>query len=170
MALEVEDGTGKNNAESYASVSSADTYVADYLGGDTTWDAATTTAKEVALRQATQYIDGVFGPRFNGDRASATQALAWPRMEVWTPDGEYVSATVVPTEVEQATIELAVRAAAGSIQPDETALSIKSERVKAGPVETETEYNGSQSTASYYPKAARLLWRYMRARGDVARG
>ena len=170
MALVIEDGSQVSTAESYASVADADTYVATYLGGDATWDAASVTAKEVALREATQYIDGKFGPRFSGERRGNVQILEWPRSNVWTPDGEYIAIDTVPIEVVRATIEAGVRAVAGTLQPDETALGVKSERVKVGSIETETVYNGAQSTASFYPKIARLMWRVLKPLGEVARG
>jgi hypothetical protein len=76
MPLIVEDNTGLANAESYISVADADVYLANM--GRTSWAAATTAAKEIALRKATQYIDTAYsfrGARVRGD----LQALEFPR-------------------------------------------------------------------------------------------
>lgn len=119
MALVHEDGTGLPEAESFASVAAADSYFDNR--GNATWPGLTTEAKEAALRLATDYMGAVFGPLWRSDRKTDAQALDWPRLG-WAG---------VPTQVERACIELAVRASAGPLIVDEGP-QVASERV--GPV------------------------------------
>lgn len=84
---------------------------------------ATVPAGEVlpALVRASAYIDGRYGARFVGVRAGGyVQALAWPRTGAVTREGFTVPADVVPTAVENATYEAALRelASPGSLSPD----------------------------------------------------
>ena len=57
MALVVEDGTGKTDADSYLSLVDADAYNLAH-SASTDWNGAVEAVKEKALRLATQYLDG----------------------------------------------------------------------------------------------------------------
>ena len=70
------------------------------------WTAATLANKEKALVMATRVIDAEY--QFSGVRATATQALQWPRASVRDPDGEDdLASNAVPVAVRDATGELA---------------------------------------------------------------
>jgi hypothetical protein len=84
LTLIKEDGTGKANANSYASVEDSDAYHDGHLYA-TVWAAATIAKKEAALVFATRLIDTEY--QFNGTRALAGQALQWPRSDCREPDG-----------------------------------------------------------------------------------
>lgn len=128
MSLIVETGAIVAGAESYASVADANTYHANR--GNAAWDALDDTdQKEPALRKATDYMLQVYRARWKGYRKSAVQALDWPRVSVYLEPflvdgtGTYpylVSDTIVPTEVKQACMELALRASAGELVADLT--------------------------------------------------
>lgn len=113
MALEIEDGTGKANAEAYISVADADTYHGNR--GNAAWAALATPAKEAALRQAADFMCTAL--RWSGARATATQALDWPRTGTEL-NGFQVASDVVPEVVRRACAELALRASSGSLLPD----------------------------------------------------
>jgi len=115
MALVVEDGTGKPDAESYVSVTDADAYLAK-RGIAGTW-AATSGAKEIALIQATDYMEQMYRSAWSGSRVRSTQTLSWPRTGVYV-DGFSVPATLVPTEVKVACVQLAQRAVTETLLPD----------------------------------------------------
>ncbi len=105
LTLIKEDGTGRPDANSYASVAEGDAYHEGHLYA-TAWTAATTANKEKALVFATRLIDAEF--RFKGTKANATQALQWPREACRDPDGtDYLASDAVPTAVVQATCEMA---------------------------------------------------------------
>lgn len=141
MALEVEDGTGKANAESYISVADAD--ARHTALGNTTWTVETA-AKEAALRRATQFMLQSYRSRWTGQRRHEDQALDWPRWEV-VVDGFYIDSDVVPSEVANACADLALKALAEDLAPD---LERGIIREKTGPIETEWD-RGSPQTKRY---------------------
>lgn len=128
MALIVEDGSGKANAESYASVAAATIYHANF--GNAAWDNADSDIQESALRRATSYIDTNY--RFKGERHSAEQALSWPRYGV-VVDGYELAEIAIPSRLVHATCELALRALTGGLMDDVAAQYVES--VKVGPIE-----------------------------------
>lgn len=110
MPLTVETGTGSATAESYASVATTDAYWA--ARNDTVWAAATTAAKEAALREATLYLDGAY--EWIGIRMLTTQALGWPRAYSGglDSDNSVIPSAAVPGNVIKACCELAWEALA----------------------------------------------------------
>jgi hypothetical protein len=140
MALVVEDGTGKADAESYASVANADS-VHGALG-NAAWT-GTTSAKEAALRKATIYLDGRYRHLWRGTRATKEQALAWPRFNVIDEDGYPVDADVVPAPVTKATIDAALLSLTGTdLNPVlERGGQVIEEAVKVGPIEESKTYS-----------------------------
>lgn len=144
MALVTEDGTGLANAESFCSVSFADTHLGNF--GFTLWATMSTNEKEQALRRATHYMQQVYRLRWAGERYTLTQALDWPRAYVprkdapsggmWGYSGlrQDYPYDQVPSEVQQACAKLAYKAAFGDLAPD---IQQAKTRVKVGPIETE---------------------------------
>lgn len=124
MALVVEDGTGKTDAESYITVVEADAYMAARVL--TLWASAdfSDTEKEGCLRRATDYMQQAYRLRWAGVRKTSTQALDWPRYDVPRTDVtgylsvDYYDDDAVPQEVKNACAELAWRAAFGELAPD----------------------------------------------------
>ena len=104
--------------------------------------------KEKALRQATDFIQAHFEGQWLGVRANEFQKLAWPRQRVRDIDGFHIDDNVIPFRVKDATAELAVRALAGTLVPDQTTPgTIRGTKVKVGPIEKEVQYSGgSQQT------------------------
>ena len=106
-----EDGTGRADANSYASAADCDAYHSGHLYA-TSWTGATADNKAAALVMASRVIDAEF--QFNGAKASAAQALQWPRSDCRDPDAVatssssgVVASNVVPKAVLDATCELA---------------------------------------------------------------
>lgn len=140
MALIVETGTGLSTAESYASVAQASTRMTA-MGNDT-WETITTAQMEEALRRATAYMVQAYRNRWAGTRLLRVQALDWPRYGVCV-DGFDLPSTEVPTDVVNACIDLALKAAAGDLNADLTRATI---REKVGPLETEYSAHGAEQT------------------------
>lgn len=118
--LDVEDGSGKSNAESYVSVAAASAYA---TSRGLTFPESPPDASEAALRRSTTWIDGQFGARFTGrKRNGRAQALQWPRTGATDADGFDVADDEVPDEIIRATCEAAIRelAAPGGLSPDVT--------------------------------------------------
>ncbi|MGB0972784.1 MAG: DnaT-like ssDNA-binding protein, partial [Mycobacterium sp.] len=143
MALTVEDGTGLAAAESYASAAEAIAYLDAHAasGSSNVFTAASTPDQEIALRAATDYLDGNYSSRWLGYRANQVQALDWPRSDVTDIDGYAIASTTVPQRLKDATAELALRFIATSsghdtqrLQPDQTPPvgQVTVKRTKAG--------------------------------------
>lgn len=107
MALIVEDGTGKDDAESYIDVTYADAYWVNH--NNTDWAGYLTEAKEAALRYATRWMDGRFS--YIGDLLQVDQALGWPRVQGLayvssiSEEGRYIRG--IPEAIKEAECELA---------------------------------------------------------------
>lgn len=75
MSMIVEDGSGIYEANSYAGLSYAHSYL-HRRNRHTTWDAASTAVREAALIAATDYIDKRFGSQFLGHKQYLEIAVA----------------------------------------------------------------------------------------------
>jgi hypothetical protein len=172
MALIVEDGTARADAESYISVADADTYFANR--GNAAWAALDTTAKEQALRAGTDYMRQTYRLHWTGMRVTGTQALDWPRAWVALVDApsgyrsvpSYVPLNVIPPEIKNACAELAVRSIAAPLSPD---LGPQVVREQVGPVSVDYLPGGRQ--ALRYTAIDAMLSPYLKGRGalDVVR-
>ncbi len=142
MALIVEDGNGLATAESYVAVAAANTYHTN--NGNAGWTGSDT-LKEQALRRATRYLDGYYRARWKGFKRVYSQALEWPRYDVYDLSGYYVDPASIPAAVATATCEAALRelAVPGSLSPDVAtgAQGVLSEAVAAGPVSSAKTYS-----------------------------
>jgi hypothetical protein len=173
MALIVEDGTGKSDAESFIAVADATTYHA--ARGNAAWAAlASDTVREQMLRKATDYMEQVYRQRWKGQRVTATQALSWPRAWVSRDDyyrtgsvppdsidgSFYYPSDEVPAEVARACAELALRAIDGDLAADQET-PVTSETV--GPISVTYAEGARQS--KIYPAVAAMLAPFLEASG-----
>lgn len=151
MAIEVEDGTGKANADAYVSVADADAY---FLKRNVTaWSAMDDAAKEAALIRSADFITEQYETRFVGVRLVPTQALSWPRDLVpdpYDPTGLVLDPATIPQAVTRASLELALIFRNNDpYDPKGTEVAggaLVSERKKIGPIETEKRYSTSSTT------------------------
>jgi hypothetical protein len=158
MALIVEDGTGKADAESYIGVADATAYHSNR--GNAAWAAlASDTVREQMLRKATDYMLGIFRDRWLGFRMTSTQALDWPRQTVPMTDtaigGEYLAYyanNIVPAQVSRACAELALRAIDGALNADLDPPVIEE---AVGPIITKYAHGARQGKA--YPAIEAML-------------
>lgn len=125
MSLIMEDGTGRDDAESYVTVAYADTYAIAH--GLTAWT-GTDAVKEVALRKATQYIDTTYN--FRSAKSYQYQALEFPR-QLWDWD-----MSPEMSRLFAATVELAVKALTEDLFSDRESAFVT--LVKVGPIEKRT--------------------------------
>ena len=153
--LILETGAGLNNSNAYIDVD----YFNDYwltrgvAVGNNELDIAS------AIVIATQYVDSVFS--FRGEIKLTTQALSWPRVEVYDNEGREINPDVIPAKLKQAVAEYAKRQLEAALLPDmpETG-AIKSKRDKLGDLETETVYQdgtGGYFGIKRYPMADNLI-------------
>jgi hypothetical protein len=158
MALVVEDGSGKTDADSYLSVADCDAYHTNH-SASATWSGASTADKEKALRLATQYLDARYERRFVGVRFSREQSLHWPRSYVQQYDIYTISTTTIPQELKDATAELALKQLSDTdLAPDvASGGNIAEEEVSVGSVKTRTKYVGQKGSAKEYTLVRYLL-------------
>lgn len=108
MALTVEDGSIVPNADSYVSRADLISYAA--ARGVTLLDDITTDQKAI---KAMDYLD-LYEANWKGSQVdAATQALAWPRKNVYIIDDELFSQTAIPVQLIRAQKELVMQIAAG---------------------------------------------------------
>lgn len=134
MALIVEDGTGKADANAYVSEADCTAYLAargKLIAGD----------KEQAIIKATDFMMQKYRGRWQGIKKTQAQALDWPRYDV-VVDGYSVASDIVPNEVKIACCELAFRAETEDLMPDLTQ-GVKREKIDV--IEVEYDTNSSQS-------------------------
>jgi len=108
MAIEVEDGTGKQSAVAYIDVAYADAYF-EARGLRADWDAVGAN-KESAIVRATDALDRLY--EFVGTRKTKAQALQWPRAGAKDLDG-FAYDDEVPDAVKRACAELALKIGQG---------------------------------------------------------
>ena len=122
MAITLDATIGGANANTYISLSDANSFIEGLVLNDDTvaWDNSSTDNKNRALFTAAQRIDR---EKFLGSRVSDTQALEWPRSGVRKPDtytnlyglsfpnrlvADYYLDTEIPDRVKNAQVVLAV--------------------------------------------------------------
>jgi len=122
MAISIDATAGGANANSYLTLSDANSLIDGLVENDdvTAWASATDDQKNRALYTAAQRIDR---ERFLGARATDTQSLQWPRTGVRKPDTyintyavgfpfrittDYFTDTEIPDQIKKAQVELAV--------------------------------------------------------------
>ena len=107
MAFVVEDGTIVANANSYVSLTYANTYFTD-RGSPAEWTAATDASKQAALIYATTWLDQNIA--WYSTIQNLNQTLGWPRINFFDREGRVVGGTgVIPVPVKDATCELALQ-------------------------------------------------------------
>ena len=122
MALVVEDGTGKADAQSYVSVADAATLLGARIDTDKSdgWDNADTPEKERALALAADRIDSENVGRFGSSRSILTQALSFPRLAFRDADERLYDQDVIPDHLKLATAFRAESIRAGDEAQDRT--------------------------------------------------
>lgn len=157
MAIVVEDGSGKVDAVSYATVAETDAYFA-VRGSPTAWTSASTTSKENALIAATDFLDRRWGRSYAGTRWTSTQRLAWPRSGVEI-DGFTMEVAPLPRQIREAVAEAALRFLQdGALIPDlATPGLVVEEEVAVGELSTRTKWSGGKGQSKGYPVIAATL-------------
>jgi len=132
---------------------------------------------DIALRKASSWLDGSY--RHRGNKTKPDQSLEWPRSWVYSDAGYRLDSVgvvgILPTDVKVATAIVAFYIDTGAINPDVPTSqpgSIESERVKVGPIESETRYAGGSGLPSTVdiPEANRRMRRWIWHGYEVIRG
>lgn len=157
MPFVVEDGTGKADATAYLTVAAADAYAADHTT-PAGWSAASSTAKEAAIRAATDFLDRQYAGAWRGRPWSSTQRLSWPRGGV-VLDGYELSASPLPRQLLEACAEVAFKSFLGEALMADVAdpSRIVSESVAVGPISKSVTYAGAKASAAYWRTVESLV-------------
>lgn len=139
---------GASNANAYDTAANADAYFADR--GIDTWTGAAADKEEALIRGA-DYIDNFYHGRWLGLRTYETQSMDWPRSWVTDVDGYAIDQDEIPTRLKEANYEAAYLILIGSetLEPTIDRRETR-KRVKAGPVEVDTEYSAGSSRRKDY--------------------
>lgn len=159
--LVVENGTGLQNAESYVSVAFVDNYFNTFYSAEKSysWKSQRDDLKEIALRQVTSYYEFKYAIDLPGTRKTSNQSLSWPRVGA-LHDGSYIDSTVVPTLLQQAIAELAIKYAADSsvFFPDrDSEAGVSEESVSIGSMSVSTKYSATKNTEVIFAKIEAML-------------
>lgn len=143
MAFTVEDGTIVAGANAYMAVAQYREHHTDRGKAALITDTGQgDVAVQAALILATDYIDKRFGRRFKGHRESTSQALEWPRYDVWDEDGNTMPS--MPSQLLKACAEYAwLTIALGTDlapPPDGTTGTVEEKSEKVGPIEERTKF------------------------------
>jgi len=135
MSIVVEDGTGLETANSYISLTDANTYHSDRA--NTSWAAATEAARNAALIKAAQWLDGRYRDRWRGYRKTDDQTLDWPRYNAYDSDGYAVDSDAAPARITYAQAEAALAIIDGTDLNPSLDRGGKIRREQVGPISTE---------------------------------
>lgn len=154
MALVVEDGSGLNNAQSYASVDEAKAYAA--ARGKTGSIPSKNEDIEALLVQATDFVD-TYADKFSGLRVSSSQALEWPRYGATS--GDYlVSSDEIPSSLVNAVCQLVIDAKTGKqdLMPNGEGREVIRMKVE-GAIEFQYAERGAKGVQPQFYKAMSYL-------------
>lgn len=164
MALVVEDGSGKANANAFVTVEAVGDYATAI--GNSSWGAAAQAEQEAAIVRATLYLRNEQRYPYRGTKRSYAQRLPWPRTGAVEHRGLPVPEDAIPPAIADACCELAIREldSPGSLQPDAArGGAVVSESV--GPIST--TYAADAPTETVIRTVAGLLAPLLRCDGDT---
>lgn len=156
MSHIVEDGTGLSTANSLLSAADADLINLDYENSSD-WTTASTAEKEQALRLATRYLD--YHYTWLDYKTYSTQALQWPRLEMYDEDGNSIANNIIPERVKRACAYLALKVIEGNtlLEDFDTESKVKKTKDVIGPITEEREYVHGEDPDKTYQIADRLV-------------
>lgn len=154
---------GANTYVSYASVAEADAYLAVDPNRGATWAGLTTDQKGEKLVSGTRRLDLL---NYKGEKTGgAAQENKWPRTGVTYPNGEPVSTTEVPLEIENATILLAGSIALDASNAEQGSSGSNTKKVEAGSAKV-TFFRQQAGVALQDETAYTLIIPFLESSGD----
>ena len=152
MTITVEDGSIVSGANSYVTEAELTAYA-------TARGVTLTTGAEQLLIEAMDYIEA---QSFIGTKKTATQALQWPRDNVYV-DGYYIESTTIPND-----LKTAQKATALAIQNGNGPQNVLSAAVKREKVDViEVEYQDGAMRGTIDPKINASLKKLITGAGNI---
>ena len=137
---------------------------------------ATTAQIEAAIVKGSDFLDLAFS--FKGYKRTSTQTTEFPRRDLYDKAGNLING--IPDVVKEAVFEYAYYLLSGTVTTlaavpsrSSTGTSVKAERTKAGPIESEIEYeSGGVYSTPVYPLADMKLKKagLVQSGGNLIRG
>lgn len=142
MALVVETGAIITGANTYVSLSFADTFCVDL--GLTSWAALGTSSREAAILRGMAFVETM---RFKGVKSDVDQPLKWPRDGVYDEDGFAIEPDAIPEALKKGTARAAYEEGIipGALQGSRET-GIKRQKVDVLEIEYFTHSGNVQST------------------------
>lgn len=169
MAIIVEDGTIVTDANSYVSLAEADAYAADALS-PADWDAKTDAEKESLLVATTRWLDQ--NARWKGHKVDRTAVnnLRWPRAGVYDRDELPIAEDVIPEQLRQAVMELAMFLAVADNNPTRISDNQGIEEITVDVITLRFTEGYNQSARRFFPGLNTLLYNLGSVVGASGRG
>lgn len=161
LTLIVEDGSIVANANTYVDMTFCSNY--QIMMGNTDWVSYAQVDREAAILRAMRWLENFEG-KWKGARATRSQALSWPRVNMLDHDGYEIEDSVIPTDLKEAVCEAAYQEIKSKdvFNPGLSAgNSVLEKRVKAGPVEAQYKYSQGTSLADAFPAILDMIKHYM---------
>ena len=160
MALVIEDGSGKTNAQSYVSVADVVAY-ADLYG------LSHSHVTDAVVMRAMRYLESTYFERWIGVKKTEEQSLSWPRAWATRKDGYTQGESTVPVEVKNAACALAIRATPNvNLSPDITRSDAVIEE-EVGPIRV--KYRDNAPTVTIYRDVDAMLKPVLAMTGNSGR-
>lgn len=106
MALTIDATVGGASANSYLTIADADAIMEARYHTSTIWSTLTDAIKTQLLVSATFILDGL---KWEGYKASETQALRWPRTYAYDCDRYAIASDEIPQSLKIAVCEMAIQ-------------------------------------------------------------
>jgi len=140
--------------EVYADIDMADLYLQAAFHGDN-WDAQSDDQKGKALVTATRLLDRQI---WIGDKTYPDQELQWPRINTGIDEVD-VDSSAVPTDIVNASIEIALALVNGSTVQDDPNTTQKLSSLSAGSVSLVYYHGSDPTTPQRFPQIVYELTR-----------
>ena len=118
---------GAIDANSYVTLAEAADYMASRIHFSAAWTAFVD--KDKMLMSCSQMLDWYV--KFKGIKASETQSMAWPRVDVIDQEGFEISSLIIPPKVKIAVYELAIETLSGDRTGDDPLAGISKLQVSS---------------------------------------
>jgi hypothetical protein len=149
----IEDGSGLEDADSYASIAKADDY--HQARGNDYWIAASAANKEAALVRACDYIEQGYSRLWHGARTTSRQRLSFPRYGIEDLRYDEIPRWIIEAQCEAALLEIKQQGCLSESWSEGGSL----ESEKEG--EVARNYREGQETVRKYPSIYKTLAHYI---------
>jgi len=139
------------------------------LSASSVWTALTEALKTTHIESATVLLNSL---NWKGVVTSVAQADSWPRTSVLDREGRVVTSTEVPSAIQNACAQLALKAAAGkALYPDYASQKVISKSASGGPASVQTVWSeGSSEPSHKWPEIHVLFSQFIISNDQLLRG